>query len=179
MQTSTTATDRPSGTAARDTARKPRVREIGLPRRARALSTLPRLDYTDGCRMHTEQARELTAEEWARALLEQAPAGTRRDLRRGWRALGVRLGPADDPSLVLGWEVRQSAEDHVVLGVRSWLGIEAEVLCLREPDTLVVGTLVQLDNPLARVVWACIEGHHRKVVRHLVRRAGERVATRA
>jgi hypothetical protein len=154
------------------------VREIDLPPRAQALSTLRRLDYTDGCRMNTEHAEEVTAEEWARALLEQAPEATRRGLRRGWHALGVRLGPADDPSLVLGWEIRRSSEDCVVLGVRSWIGIDAEVLCLREPDALVVGTLVQLGNPLARAVWSCIEAHHRKVVRHLARSAGERVAAR-
>jgi hypothetical protein len=152
------------------------VREITLPCSAQALSTLRRVDYTDGCRMKTGHAREITAEEWARALLEQAPEATRRGLRRGWHALGVRLGPADDPSLVLGWEVRRSSEDCVVLGVRSWIGTDAEVLCLREPDALVVGTLVQLRNPVARAVWACIESHHRKVVRHLVRSAGERVA---
>jgi hypothetical protein len=154
------------------------VREIRLPAEAHALSTLPRLDYTDGCRMRTEHAEELTAEEWARALLEQAPEATRRGLRRGWHALGVKLGAADDPSLVLGWEVRRSSEDCVVLGVRSWIGTEAEVLCLREPDALVVGTLVQLSNPVARAVWTCIESHHRRVVRHLVRSAGKRVAAR-
>jgi hypothetical protein len=155
------------------------VREITLPRKAQELSTLRRLDYTDGCRMNTEYAEEITAEEWARVLLEQAPEATRRGLRRGWHALGVRLGSADDPSLVLGWEVRRSSQDYVVLGVRSWIGTDAEVLCLREPDALVVGTFVQLRNPVARAVWARIERHHRKVVRHLLRRAGERVAARA
>jgi hypothetical protein len=155
------------------------VREITLPRKAQALSTLRRLDYTDGCRMNTEHAEQLTAEEWARALLEHAPEATRRSLRWGWHALGVRLGSAEDPSLVFGWEIRRSSKDCVVLGVRSWIGIDAEVLCLREPDALVVGTLVQLRNPVARAVWACIESHHRGVVRHLVRRAGERVAAGA
>jgi hypothetical protein len=154
------------------------VREITLPRTAQALSTLRHIDYTDGCRMNTAYAEEITAEEWARALLEQAPEATRRGLRRGWHALGVRLGSADDPRLVLGWEVRESSEDHVVLGVRSWIGTDAEVLCVRESDAVVVGTLVQLRNPVARAVWACIESHHRRVVRHLLRSAGERVAAR-
>jgi hypothetical protein len=170
--------DRPSGPPVRDVRSQRDVREITLPRSAQVLSTLQRLDYTDGFRLKTEHAEEFTAEEWARALLEEAPEATRRGLRRGWRALGVRVGPADDPSLVLGWEIRRSSEDFVVLGVRSWIGTEAEVLCLREPDALVVGTLVQLRNPVARTVWACIESHHRKVVRHLVRSAGERVVAR-
>ena len=169
--------DRLSSPPVQDAPSKREAREITLPGRAQALSTLQRLDYTDGFRLTTQQAYEITAEQWARALLEEAPEATRSGLRRGWRALGVRLGPADDPGLVLGWEVRRRSENFVVLGVRSWIGVDAEVLCMREPEALIVGTLVELRNPVARVVWACIESHHQKVVRHLLRSAGERVAT--
>jgi hypothetical protein len=148
------------------------VREVPLPPDARMLTTLSRVDYTDGFVLETDRAEDRTGEEWVRAMVEDAPAPTRRTLRRTWRALGVRLGSTDDDRLVLGWTVRRSTPDFALLAARSLIGMEAEVLCKREPRALRVATFMKLKNPIARAVWAVVSPEHRKMVRHLLKEAG-------
>jgi hypothetical protein len=155
------------------------VREVELPPDARALSTLARVDYTDGFRLEDTPAQERTGEEWLRAMLEGAPAATRAMLRRGWRALGVRLGPAEDERLVLGWPVRRSSPDFALLAATSAIGMDAEVLCKRYDDGLLVATLIQLNTPVARAVWDSLSAQHRLVLRRLVEEAGRRARGRA
>jgi phenylpyruvate tautomerase PptA (4-oxalocrotonate tautomerase family) len=150
------------------------VRAVALPPDARALTTLDQVDYTDAFRVETGPAEERTAEECARALLEEAPAATRKMLRRGWFALGVRLGSTEDERLVLGWPVRLNSPDYVLLAARSLLGMEAEVLVKREQSTLLVATLMHLRNPLARAVWTAFAPKHRRVLNHLLKEAGTR-----
>jgi hypothetical protein len=150
------------------------VREVALPPEALALSTLSRLDYTDSFRIELPRTGKLSGEEWARAILEDAPPATRTMLRRGWFALGVRLGSPDDERLVLGWPVRRSSSEFALLGTSSRIGMEAEVLLKRERDALLVATLMQLKNPIARAVWMWFSPQHRRVVRHLLREAGRR-----
>ena len=161
-------------TGAPSNARVP-VLEVPLPADARTLTTLSRVDYTDAFRLDTDHALDRTGEEWTRAILQEAPPATRRALRRGWFLLGVRLGPAEDERLVLGWEVRRSSPEFAVLAASSLIGLDAEVLCQRHQRGLLVATFVHLSNPVARVVWAAISPHHRKVLRHLIGTAGSRV----
>lgn len=144
--------------------------QIAVPPAARALSTLPRVDYEDAFLVETEAAQERTGEQWARAMLEDAPADTRRALRRGWSLLGLRLGSTDDERLVLGWEVRRSAPDFALLGTDGRLGLLGEVLFKREPHALLFATFVQLQNPATRAVWAAIAPGHRQVVGKLLAR---------
>jgi hypothetical protein len=151
-----------------------RVRAVALPPDARALTTLDHVEYTDAFRLEIGLAEERTAEEWARALLEDAPAATRTMLRRGWFALGVQLGSTEDERLVLGWPVRWNSPEYVLLAARSLLGMEAEVLVKREQRTLLVATLMHLSNPLARAVWTAFAPKHRRVLHHLVKEAGKR-----
>jgi hypothetical protein len=166
-------TDGPSGTRVEAPGE---VREVALSPVERTVSTLSRVDYTDAFLLETERAQDRTGEEWTRAILEDAPAATRRKLRRGWFALGVRLGSTEDSRLVLGWEVRRSTEDVALLAATSLIGMDAEVLCKREQNALLVATFMQLKNPVARAVWAAFAPRHRKVLRHLIRQAGRRSA---
>jgi hypothetical protein len=151
------------------------VREIDLPSEAGALTELSRVDYTD-CFILKSTRGDRTGEEWARALLEAAPSGTRNALRRGWRALGVRLGSTTNDRLVLGWQVRSSSPDFALLGAKSVFGMEAEVLIKREPNGVLAATLMKFNNPLVRIFWAGFSFQHRRVVRHLLVQAG-RTAT--
>lgn len=144
------------------------VTQTPLPEQTRALSHLKRIDYADAFRLTTSPASTRTGEAWARAMLEDAPAATRRRLRDGWRALGLRLGATDDPSCVLGWSVRESAPDHAVLAAQSCLGMRAELVFLREPGALRFSTLITLRDPVARGVWAVVEPRHRRVVHDLL-----------
>ena len=150
------------------------VRQVELPPEARALTALSRVDYTDCFILETDRVRERTGEEWARALLEEAPATTKDTLRRGWRALRVRLGSIEDDRLVLGWLVRSSSPDFALLAVRSAFGLEAELLVKREREGVLAATLMKFNNPLIRGFWAGFSFQHRRVVRHLLVHAGRR-----
>ena len=154
-----------------------RVRRIEPPAGIRRLRTLPRADYEDAFELTLGPAVPVrTAEQWIREMLEGAPANTRGRLVLGWTALGLRLGSRDDPGRVLGWEVRSSEPDAVVLGAESRIGMPAELLLLREPERLVFSTQVRHGNPAVRVLWATVEQPHLRIVPALLAAAGERVA---
>lgn len=148
--------------------------QISVPAAARAATTLARVDYEDAFEAPANRAQERTAEEWARVLLEGAPAATRKALRSGWTALGLKIGAADDERLVLGWEVRHATPDLVLLGAGSRLGLDGEVFLERRPQALVAGTFVRLANPVMRAVWAVIGGGHRQTVRRLLEQGTRR-----
>ena len=148
-----------------------RVRQTVLPAGTRELATLARIDYEDAFLVDTGLARDRTAEQWAREILEAAPVSTRRALTRGWSGLGLRLGPAQSDQHVLGWEIRRSDPDVVLLGARGRLGLSGELIFQRSAHSLLYATVVQLENRAARGLWAAIESRHRRVVQGLLERA--------
>ena len=154
----------------------PAVRQVSVPEEARAHSTLSRVDYADAFVVDELPAERLTAEGWARAALQDAPAELRRSLRWGWSALGLRLGPTRAEDRILGWELRRRTPDVALLAAGSRLGMPAEVLFERRTGSLLFCTFVEHGNPLARVLWAAIGPQHRQVVAHLLRRVACRPA---
>ena len=148
-----------------------RVRQTVLPPGVRELSTLARIDYEDAFLVDAGLAQDRTAEQWAREVLEGAPASMRRALSRGWSGLGLRLGPAQSDRHVLGWEIRRSDPGAVLLGACGRLGLSGELIFQRSPRGLLYATVVQLDNRAARGLWAAIESRHRRVVQGLLERA--------
>jgi hypothetical protein len=147
------------------------VRQITPPPAARALSTLCHVDYEDAFIVETGPAQDRTGEQWARAILEDAPVSTRNALARGWSALGLRLSSIQSDRFVLGWEVRHSSPDVALLGANGRLGLSGELLFERQQHTLFYATFVQLENPIARALWAGIAPRHRHVVRALLEQA--------
>lgn len=147
------------------------VRQVAMPPDARTLSTLSRIDYEDSFLVETAPAGERTGEQWARAVLEEAPVIVRRKLLWGWFALGLKLGGSHSDGLVLGWEIRRSTHDFALLGARSRVGMPAELLFKPQPHTLLFATFVQHQNPIARAVWSRVTPRHRQVVPYLLRRA--------
>ena len=150
------------------------VRQVAVPPSARALSTLTRIDYEDAFLVETGPTAEQTGEQWARAIMEDAPAIMRTALPWGWFALGLKLGSTRSERLVLGWEVRRSAPDLALLGAGSRLGLPAELLFERRREALLCATFVQQDNRIARAVWAAVAPVHRPVVRYVLERAADR-----
>ncbi len=148
------------------------VSQIALPEDARALSTLPRIDYDDAFAV-TADVQD-TSERWSRAVLEDAPARVRRRLWLGWTALGLKLGPPWSSDRVLGWKVEHSDPAVVLLAAESWLGLRGQLLFRSEPDGLLFATFVQLTNPVARALWAAITPRHQHVVRSLLTHAANR-----
>jgi hypothetical protein len=147
------------------------VQQASLPPGAMNLSTLARVDYHDAFLADASRHPDRTAAQWARAMLSDAPPATRRSLARGWSALGLRLEPARSGPYVLGWTVRRSTPDVALLGAAGKRGLAGELLFRRQADSLLFATFVQLDNGLARAVWAAIEARHRQVVQDLLERA--------
>jgi hypothetical protein len=147
-----------------------RVRQVAVPSAVHVRSTLAHVDYEDAFMIETGVAQKGTGEQWARAMLEGAPLPTRRSLRRGWSALGLRLGSSRSDRLVLGWEVRRRDADRALLGAAGRLGISGELLFEPSQGSLLFATFVQLDHPVARLVWRGIAPHHRHVVQRLLQR---------
>ena len=157
----------------------PSARQIAVPAEARQVSTLARIDYEDAHQLETQRAGELTAEQWARAILQDAPAAVRNVLRSGWASLGIQLGETNDPDLVLGWELRRNDPDRALLAASgARLGLIGEVLLLRWQDALVVATFIEFANPVARAVWVGVGPGHRQVVRRVLDQGVHRVERR-
>jgi hypothetical protein len=150
------------------------VRQVSVPPTARALSTLSRIDYEDAFRIDTGAAGDRTAEQWARAVLEDAPMRMRSTLLSGWSALGLKLRCGGSRRSVLGWEVRSRSDDFVLLGADSRIGMPAELLFKRERHELLFATFVTHDNHVARAAWAAVEPMHVPIVRSILEQASRR-----
>jgi len=140
------------------------VRQIAVPAAVRALSTLERVDYADTFRVELADVRSRTAEDWARAVLEDAPPAVRGQLLSGWSSLGLKVGRGS----VLGWHVRSSTPDVLLLGAGSWIGMPGELLFKRERSGLLFATFVRHGSPAARALWGRVERVHVATVRRLL-----------
>jgi hypothetical protein len=162
------------------------VRQVDLPSSARTLSTLARIDYCDAFVFDAGSTHVESAEELIREILEGAPLAVRTQLLSGWSAIGLKVSKSSGPS-VLGWEVRRSVPDHVLLGADSRIGMPGELLLKKDPlekdllekdqSTLLFATFVAQRNPLARALWAVVEPVHVRVVRDLLDHASQRLRT--
>jgi len=150
------------------------VNQVSLPADARALSTLSRIDYEDA--FIVDAGVERTAEQWVRAVVRDAPLGTRTRLVSGWLALGLKLAGPWSPARVLGWKVQQTGPSFALLAADSWLGLRGELLFRSQPGGLLFATMVQLNTSVARTVWATITPTHQHVVGALLTHAARREA---
>lgn len=129
---------------------------------------MPRVDYADAFVLSTQKHPDWTAETWARAVLEGAPADTRAELTAGWAALGL---PATNSSAsVLGWAIRHRTSERVLLGRVSRIGMPGELLFERRADGLLFATFVYHRTPVTRAVWAAVRRTHVRTVLDLLDR---------
>jgi hypothetical protein len=140
------------------------VGEHDVPESVRTLITLDGPDYVD---LFTAEAPTATtegasAEEWARAILERAPV-SRRNARRFWRLMGLRLGPPGSPEHVQGWKIAARGGNWVRLETGSWY-LTAQAVCLVESGRVSLSLSVRRDRQVAALVWAFVEGPHRRAV---------------
>lgn len=150
------------------------VRQVAMPPAARRLNTLSHVDYEDAFLVRIGHAPDRTAEQWARAILQDAPILTRSALLLGWSSLGLRLSTARSDRYVLGWEVLGSTQGFALLAAGSRLGLPAQLLFKRERHTLLFCTFVQRENTIAHAVWAGVEPVHRRVVPRVLEQASLR-----
>jgi hypothetical protein len=157
----------------------PGVRQVAVSSAVRALSTLSHIDYADAFLVDTGQARDRTAVKWARAILEDAPSPLPANLLMGWKMIGLKLGEAERGRAVLGWEMRTSTPEFVLLGAESHIGMPGQLLFKREGNGLLFATFVQHDNHLARAVWAGVQRKHLRIVGNLLEEASQRLCRKS
>jgi hypothetical protein len=134
---------------------------VPVPRAARALGELARVDYEDAFTIETAAAGERTAAEWAQAIVEGASPSAGARAWSAFAAVGV----------LPRWEPRRSAPDFALLGGSARVGLAAELLFKVERDTVLFATFVQLRNPFARALWAGLVHVHRRVAPYLLEHA--------
>ena len=147
------------------------AKQVPLPPSARALSSLPRIDYEDCFVVETDRALEFSAEEWARKIIEEAPKRFKISAPAAWFALGLKHGLPWSGDNILGWPVRRSEPGFVVLGAQSRTGMPAELLIKREKNSVLIATLIQHRGPLMKRVWSLVEGPHQRIVPALLARS--------
>lgn len=138
-----------------------------------ACSTLPRVDHVDAHLLRTDGNTSRTPEQWAREILEHPPAGVRLRLRAGWTALGIALHHGR-PDTVAGWPVTGNTAEYLRLQSDSRIGLHGQLITRVCDRGVTFATLVALDNPVARMVWAKVLPGHLTTVRSLVEGAARR-----
>lgn len=150
------------------------VRQVEPPQSARALTTLPRVDYCDAFLFDAGSSHDMSAEELIRDILEGARPAVRAQLRSGWLSIGLKVDIPSENS-VLGWQVVRSEPDHALLGAESRIGMPGQLLLTKEDDALLFATFVAQQNIAARAVWAVVEPVHVRVVRDILDNASRRL----
>lgn len=138
------------------------------------VSTLSRIDYEDTFFVDVASPQARTAEQWMRVILEDAPAAVRRQLLSGWKSLGLRAVPHSSERSILGWQIRDSTADFVLLGRKSRIGMPGELLLRRTEHGLLFATFVQFGNPIVRLLWAAVKPTHVRTVTSLLEDASRR-----
>jgi hypothetical protein len=150
------------------------VRRVDVAPSVRALSTLARVDYADSFLVDVGSRLDHDAEQLAREIMEGVSERMRSQLLAGWSAIGLKIGRSSGPSL-LGWQVRRSAPDHLLVGADSRIGMPGELLFKKDSGAVLFATFVQQSNLLARAVWAATEPVHVRIVRDLMADASRRL----
>jgi hypothetical protein len=140
-----------------------------VPDAVRALSTLAEPDYIDLFTVATPLATDKSAEEWARAVLEQTPLA-RQNARVLWQLMGLRLGPPQSPDHVQGWKIAARGDDWLRLETASWY-LTAQAVCLVEDGQVSISLSLRYDRSVAAPVWALVSGPHQRAVPVMLRQA--------
>ena len=132
--------------------------------------TLGRVDYADGFTIEVDDSddrADLSAEQWARVVLERTPAG--RSAPRLWRLLGLKLGPRA-PDHVQGWRITGGGDGWIRLETRSWY-LTANCVVQASGGRLSLALLLRHDRWIAPLVLAPVEVLHRRGVPGMLRQA--------
>ncbi|MBU3864365.1 DUF2867 domain-containing protein [Streptomyces sp. 4503] len=155
----------------------PRARRTAVPGALAARDDLADAHYASAFALPVPRAGSLTAEQWARAVFEGAPAPLRRFLVLGWTlGLGLRLGPRTSPRHVLGWAVSDAADHSLTLTARSPLVLTHNVVAIEDARVLWA-TFVRFDRPVGRPLWALAAPVHHRTVPRLLGRAARDAAS--
>ena len=131
-------------------------------------------DYTWACERPIASAGPTTAEQWARAVFEDAPPVLRAFFVVGWKVgLGLRLAPDRTPGTILGWRVLHADPHRITLAARSRI-VQAENSVQVDDATITWRTSVRYNNTLGRAVWSLARPLHQLILPRLLARADHR-----
>lgn len=146
-----------------------RVRRVAAAAQTPATDNVP--DYRDSFEVPIRSTDTRTAEQWMRAVFEDAPQPVRWFLLLGWRGvLGLQLGPRPSPDHILGWWITSRETEEVCLELHSAL-MNAQLALHLANSTAVWNTNVFYTKSLARPLWAVVGVIHRQIVPSLLGRA--------
>jgi hypothetical protein len=147
-----------------------------IPTAMRSLATLDAPDYVDFFTAAAPGAADWSSEQWARALLEDAPSA-RRFAFIPWRiVLQLRLGPRHSRQHVHGWRIAACGDDWIRVEAASWC-MTAQAVLRVEEEQVAVSLFVRYDRPPAALVWPRVSVIHRRampVILHQAVQAHER-----
>jgi hypothetical protein len=144
--------------------------QLPVPESVSAMAVLDRCGYEDAFAVAVAGGR--TPGEWARLIVESAPALLLRFIRFAQHyVLGLQLGPAD-PAHPLGWRIVREDAQAVVLAAEG-PGGAARIVGTTSPGLVIVTTQARFDGGRARALWPLIAPLHRRIARYLLDRAAE------
>ena len=116
-----------------------------------------------------------SAEDWARAAVEGAPAAGR---FLAWRvACALRLEREGLPGTIGGWRVVDRGEEWIRVEARSWF-MTANMVFRVERERVLFATIVRYDHPAGRAIWGGVSTVHRRVAPDFLRGAVVRMRRR-
>ena len=150
------------------------VRQSGISDDLLALTTLTDVAYVDCHVLETPAATTRTAQQWARAIMEDVPAAVHERLITGWGGLRLDL-EQDAPNTVCGWRIAVDSPKRVVLRANSELGFRGELVTEVLDRSVRFATFVTMSAPQGAQVWFPLVPKHTAVVRSLLEDAGRGV----
>jgi hypothetical protein len=147
-----------------------------LPDAMRRRDTMAGPDYVDLFTAVTRGTTDKSAEDWARALLEDTPTGRSAPLL--WRLLGLRLGPTPSPDSVQGWKIADRGDDWIRIEATSWFMTAHAVVEVHDPQ-VSLALFIRYDRPIAAVIWPPVSVMHRRAVPVMLRQALDAHASRS
>jgi hypothetical protein len=149
------------------------VQEHCVPEAIRSLTTFEPLDYVDLFVAPAEDAMGTSAEEWARAAIEGAPAVGR---FLAWQVCcALRLQHAPSSDRIAGWSIAGRGSDWIRLEAESWF-MTAQMVFRVERGRVSFATFIRYDRPIAALIWGMASIAHRQVAPGFVHGAVRRVA---
>jgi hypothetical protein len=150
------------------------VQERSIPEPVLSLSTMASHDYVDLFTVTTSAAEDGSAEEWARAGVDDAAGHAGQFV---WRVLlGLRLERRSSPGCVAGWKIVGRGDSHIVLEAASWC-LTAQIVVDVGDGVVSIATFIRYDRPIAALVWLPLSAGHRQAMPGLLRRAARLIAS--
>lgn len=153
----------------------PRARAVAPPRTSLIAGALPRVDWTDAHAVAALPGAPLDPQAWADAAFRDPPRWVLAAL--GMRELLVGLVGIDRAGR-RAFDTLARADDEVLLGADA-NHLDFRVSVLREPDRVVLTSVVRLHNRRGRAYSALVRPVHPIVVRAMLNRAARRLSARA